>query len=370
MGRRAILVTPDFPPLTGGIQLVLHRLVTHTETIDWEVVTLDVPGAPEFDAGRPFEVRRVGRRGGAMHKLAVAALNATGAARVLRRRPDVIVCGHVTAAPAAIAAGPLTRAPTVQYVHADEFRTRPGLTRAAVRRASAVIAVSGYTKEMALAAGAEPARLHVINPGVDLPPSAGAQPASKAERPTLLTVARMFNTYKGHDLVIRALPAVLERVPDARWVVIGDGPLRDSIEALAREHGVGEAITFLGRVSDETRDQWQRRAHVFTMPSRIPEDGAGGEGFGIVYLEAGAHGLPVVAGRIGGALDAVVDGETGVLVDPNDPHELAEALTGLLLDRERAAAMGAAGLARARRLSWDAHARAVEKVVDELLERR
>ena len=117
--------------------------------------------------------------------------------------------------------------------------------------------------------------------------------------PTLLTVARLEDEYKGHDVVLRALTAIRERVPDVTWVVVGEGSLRPRLEGLAAKYGVEEQVRFLGDLSDEERDRWYRSAHVFVMPSRLPPDG-GGEGFGIVYLEAAAHGLPGRGGRRGG----------------------------------------------------------------------
>ena len=143
-------------------------------------------------------------------------------------------------------------------------------------------------------------------------------------------------------------------------MVVGDGPLRPELEDLARHEGVDDAIEFVGAASNRERDEWYDRAHVFAMPSRLPEAGVGGEGFGIVYLEAGAHDLPSVAGNVAGARDAVVDAETGILVDPTDPEALAAALCDLLLDRDRAAAMGAAARRHAESHAWPRIAAQVE----------
>ncbi len=165
--------------------------------------------------------------------------------------------------------------------------------------------------------------------------------------------------------MLEALPAIRARVPGVRWVVVGDGPLRAELEARAARLGIRDIVTFAGAVSDAERDAWLDRAHVFAMPSRLPPGGAGGEGFGIVYLEAGAHGLPVVAGAAAGAVDAVLDGETGLLVAPNDPAAVAGAIADLLLDRDRARRLGEAGARRAAQLSWP---RMVARVEDVLLE--
>jgi phosphatidylinositol alpha-1,6-mannosyltransferase len=105
------------------------------------------------------------------------------------------------------------------------------------------------------------------------------------------------------------------------------------------------------------------------MPSRLPAGGLAGEGFGIVYLEAGAYGKPVVAGNVGGARDAVLDGETGLLVDPQDPLAVSEAIVRLLRDEPLARALGAAGRARAQAHAWPTVARRVEELLLAQLER-
>jgi phosphatidylinositol alpha-1,6-mannosyltransferase len=130
---------------------------------------------------------------------------------------------------------------------------------------------------------------------------------------------------------------------------------------------VSDAIRFLGAISDVQRDAWLARTSLLAMPSRLPAGRFAGEGFGIAYLEAAAHGKPVVAGNVGGALDAVVDGETGLLVDPLDPVAVAEAIVTLLDDGELARRMGAAGQSRARSYAWPLVVERVERLLLELL---
>lgn len=152
-------------------------------------------------------------------------------------------------------------------------------------------------------------------------------------------------------------------------MAIGDGSLRARLERQADQLGLNGAVRFLGEVTDEERDRWYRTADVFVMPSRLPRRG-GGEGFGIVYLEAGARGLPVVAGNVGGALDAVIQDETGVLVDPTDPAAVAAAVVGLLRSPARAASMGRNGTARAERFAWPVVGQQVEDLLLTLAEPR
>jgi phosphatidylinositol alpha-1,6-mannosyltransferase len=126
--------------------------------------------------------------------------------------------------------------------------------------------------------------------------------------------------------------------------------------------GLGGRVRLLGEADDAERDQWLDRARVFAMPSRLAANG-GGEGFGIVYLEAGAHGLPVVAGDVAGARDAVINGVTGLLVDPTDHIAVADALTRLLLDHSLAESLGHAGELQARSLGWPSVAQKVEDLL-------
>jgi phosphatidylinositol alpha-1,6-mannosyltransferase len=256
--------------------------------------------------------------------------------------------------------------PTIQYFHGKEIGVRPRLAGFAARNADACIAVSRYTSELVASVGGSPDRIHLIHPGVDLPDGAPVGP--RADRPTVLTIARMEDRYKGHDVMVRAMSLVVARVPHSQWVVIGDGPLRAATGELARSCGLGEeCIHFLGAVDDSERDAWLDRAHVFAMPSRLPTGGFAGEGFGIVYLEANAHGCPAVAGGVAGAVDAVADGETGLLVDPEDHIDVGNALVELLQDDERRERMGAAGAARAREFAWPRIATKVSELASEVV---
>jgi phosphatidylinositol alpha-1,6-mannosyltransferase len=355
---RVLVLTPDFPPVPGGIQVLVERVVRNAARLEPRVMTLAAPGAEEFDRHEPFDVRRVRSLLGS-RRASNALLNAAALAEAWRFRPGVVLSAHIVMAPATRAIGDVLGAPAVQYLHADEAAARARLTAFAVRKSAAVVVVSKHTQRLALEAGADPARIHLIPPGVDVPERVRSDHDARS---VVLTVARLRDEYKGHEILLAALPLICERVPDLLWVVVGDGPLRPRLERRAAEQGLAEHVRFLGAVPDDERDDWFRRAHVFAMPSRVPP-GGGGEGFGIAYMEASAHELPVVAGNVGGALDAVVDGETGLLVDPTDPRAVADAVAGLLEDSERAAALGQKGAARARHFAWPIIAQRVEEVV-------
>jgi phosphatidylinositol alpha-1,6-mannosyltransferase len=347
---RTLVLTPDFPPLPGGIQHLVHRVVSNAPELECRVVTLDAPGAAEFDRDDPLDVKRV-RMMPAPRPVSTLVLNAAAAVRGVAFRPRAVLSAHIVTSPGAALIRRALRVPVVQYFHGKEIGVRPALAGFAARNADACIVVSDYTRRLVVDVGGDPERIHLIHPGVDLP----AEPvgSERAERPTVLTVARMEDRYKGHDVMVRAMSLVSARVPRAQWIVIGDGPLRAATAELARSCGLGQdTIRFLGAVGDEERDRWLRQAHVFAMPSRMPAGGYAGEGFGIVYLEAAAHGCPAIAGGVGGAVDAVVDGETGLLVDPEDHIAVGNALVGLLRDHDRRQRMGEAGSRRAAEFAW------------------
>ena len=358
---RLLLITPDYPPAHGGIQRTAHRLAVGVEGFDTRVVALAGPGSRAFDRSEGVSIRRVWaqpRLGAARN----AALNAVALAEALRFAPDVTLALHLVCSPAAAAIRRLRGARTVQYFHAKEIGTKPRLAAFAAAQADFVVAVSAYTEELIRATGVSPARMRRVSPGMDPPADPRALPG---ERPTVVTVARLEDRYKGHDVLMRALALVRERVPEVQWVVIGEGSLRAELEALARSLGVADAVRFLGALPDAERDAWLRRADVFAMPSRLPGGALAGEGFGIVYMEAAAYAKPVLAGNVGGARDAVVDGETGLLVDPTDPLAVADATVRLLLDERLARRLGAAGAERARGFAWPA---VVERLQAVLLE--
>ena len=365
MKRDLLILTPDFPPRAGGIQTLVYQLASSFERYRPHVITLGMGNERGFDQIQPFRIDRVRTRAG-FRKAAIAALNVRGIEHALRRRPTAVLSAHIVTGPAAIAVRRLLGVPAVQYVHAYELNRRPTLGGRVVTRVDATIAVSRHTQSLVLELGAQPDSVHIVHPGVDPPPVEKAS-IRNGDR-AIVVVARLNERYKGHDVLLRALPLIRSRVPDAHLDVVGDGVLRGQLESLAGGLGMSEAVTFHGWVSDEERNAIMRRASVFAMLSRIDALGSG-EGFGIVYVEAGALGLPVVAGNVAGALDAVVDGQTGILVDPNDHVAAGDAVAALLLESELAQRMGAAGREHASSFSWQRAAAGVEDILDGVIDR-
>jgi phosphatidylinositol alpha-1,6-mannosyltransferase len=240
-------------------------------------------------------------------------------------------------------------------VHGLEIDVPPGglrdrLMRLVFARADHVVAVSHFVAERTRALGLA-TRIDIVAPGVDRR-DAERRPA---QTPTIVFVGRLI-ARKGIDRLIAAI-RLLDR-PDVSLEVIGDGPQRGALEALAAELGVAGQVHFAGRVSDSVRDQAFAQAWCFAMPSR--NEGGDVEGFGIAYLEAAMAGLPAIGGRGNGADDAIVHGETGLLVDGTDERAIADAIATLIDNPQRAAAMGRAARERAERsFSWRGTAQAI-----------
>jgi phosphatidylinositol alpha-1,6-mannosyltransferase len=234
--------------------------------------------------------------------------------------------------------------------------------RWAVRRCDRFLAISNFSAQwLAARAHLNRSRIRVIALPIDqeLAEIALAQspPAAKACEPLLLTVARMDRDarYKGLFDIAESLPAVKEEVPKLRWEVVGDGPARAELEQRCRQLGLQSVVTFLGRIGDSQLIDAYCRASVFVMPSVASPEAMPptGEGFGLVYAEAGAFGVPSLASSAGGgSAEVVIDGHTGLLVPPSNPGALSQAIVRLLSDSElrRRLGDGARERVRARHL--------------------
>jgi len=261
-------------------------------------------------------------------------------------RPDTVVYAHVLLAPLVILGRLLApRAKHLLLVYGFEvwgdpaFRPAPWWERRLVAWGfDGLVTISDYTAARMRAAYGVPAAAFVkLVPAVE---DAGPGAGDGGEGATVLTVARLRpeERTKGVDALIRALPRLARVVPAARLTIVGDGPQRPELEALARDLGVADRVELAGRVSDEDLDRAYATANVFALPSSQ-------EGFGIVYLEAWRHGLPVVAGDADAGAEVVESGVSGLLVPAGDAGALADALAELLGDPGRSRRMGKAGRA-------------------------
>jgi phosphatidylinositol alpha-1,6-mannosyltransferase len=281
-----------------------------------------------------------------------------GRMRTLIERHDADTVWFGAAAPLALMA-PIARDAGAGRVIASTHGHEVGwsmlpLARTALRRigtdTDVVTYISRYTRgRFASAFGAEAALEH-LPPGVDtdrFAPDEVARAELRAryrlgDRPVVVCVSRLVPR-KGQDMLIRAMPAIRQRVPGAALVIVGGGPYRTSLQRLAHSFGVADHVVFTDAVPGDELPAHHAMADVFAMPCRTRGAGMDVEGFGIVFLEASASGVPVVAGRSGGAPETVRDGETGVVVDGTDVGAIAASVSDFLADPDRAARIGQAG---------------------------
>jgi phosphatidylinositol alpha-1,6-mannosyltransferase len=351
--RRTLIVTNDFPPRQGGIQSFVHALATRLPTGTVTVYAPAWKGAAEFDTQQPFPVIRhptslmlpvpgVARRAAAIAREHGCGSVLFGAAAPL---------GLIT--PALRKAG-VTRAVALTHGHEAGWATLPG-ARTVLRRIGDEVDVVTYLGEytrVRLARALSPAaagRMVRLAPGVDVtffrPGAGGAAVRERlglTSRPVVACVSRMVPR-KGQDTLIKAWPAVRAQVRGAVLLLVGDGPYAPALKRLAHRLSVSDDVVFTGPVPWPELPSYYDAANVFAMPCRTRRAGLDVEGLGIVYLEASATGLPVIGGDSGGAPDAILDGESGYVV--NDVPGAATRIIELLHDPARAKAMGDKGLA-------------------------
>lgn len=289
--------------------------------------------------------------------------------RTLRYRPDVILYGHVLLAPLAAVARTVSRTPQqVLFVHGTEvwgdpeFRRipwwEPPLVRSSIDR---FVSVSELTKRrMVSAFRLPPERFRLLPNAVDWDGPAPSR-QQRSACPVILSVCRLGlkDRYKGVDKVILAMPEILRSVPDARYWVVGEGPLREDLQQLAVRCGVSSRVKFFGYVDDLTLERLYSQAQVFILPST-------GEGFGIVFLEAWKHGLPVICGCTDAGAEVVSHGVNGLTVDPADVSAVASAVVWLLSDAHLRERLGRNGRDKASALSHAAFRRRLDEILSEL----
>jgi phosphatidylinositol alpha-1,6-mannosyltransferase len=358
-----LLVTNDFPPRPGGIQSFLHGLTTRLDPAEIVVLASRWRGWEEWDRDAGFPIVRVD----------------TG---VLLPTPDVrrqavkafrehgcTDAWFGAAAPLGLLAPALREAGARRIVatthgHEVGWAAVPG-ARSLLRRIAGDVDVVTYLGEytrmrLAVTLGPTADRLQRLAPAVDsdlFSPAVDGS-ARRAElgwlnRPVVVGVSRLMPR-KGQDVLVQALPEIRRQAGDVGLLLVGGGPSRARIADLAQKYDVADHVVITGSVPLAGLPAYYRAGDVFAMPCRERLRGLDVEGLGIVFLEAAACGLPVVAGRSGGSVEAVLDGETGVFVDGRDVGQVAASVAGLLRDRERARAMGERGRAWVRESwSWD-----------------
>ena len=379
--RPSLLIANDFPPVTSGIATAFAQLWRSLPAGRTRIVAPDLPDAGAFDAGYPLPVHRVrlplGE--GSLSKVAKTLLTlAWVLVEVLVDRPSRIHCGQVFSS--GLCGWLCREAFGISYVvwvyGSETARLARGgigsrLMDAILEGSDWVVTNSKATSEEFRRFGVASEKIKRVYPGVDpqvfrpLPADADWVARLGLEgRKVILTQARL-DQRKGHDMVLKALALLHDR--RIVYLIGGTGREASRLRDLSEELDLLDQVRFLGFVSEADLPTVYNLCDAFVMPNRVTEGTALAgdiEGFGISFLEAGACAKPVIAGRSGGAVEAVIDGRTGLLVDPHSEEEIAAAIRRLLEEPDLSRSLGERARARIEReFDWRILARQVEEIL-------
>jgi len=358
MVATTLFITNDFGPRAGGIETFVHGLIERLPKGSVIVYTSAQPNAAEFDAKwlQDFGVEVIRNRSKIL--LPTPSVIKSCQKIISNRKLSKVAFG--AAAPLGVMARAMRRAGAqtiVALTHGHEvwWSKVPPFTlaiRYMSRNLDAIAYLGNYTKgEISKALRkSDVSKLVQIAPGIDVEhfvPTDSSKLRAElglTNKSVIISVGRLVHR-KGQDKLIASLPAIKAAVPNVHLVLVGVGPRQAYLEKLAVKLRVADCVTFIGRINYAELPKYICVGDIFAMPSRSRFFGLEVEGLGIVYLEASACGLPVVGGSSGGAPDAVLVGETGVVVDGTKTLEIAEACIELLNNPELCALMGANGRA-------------------------
>jgi len=375
-----IIMTDGLPPKLGGIERYTYELARalqqrHEQLV---VITTDLPGGQVYDPASPMPILRVGAqdRTEQVRALSTAALDCIRDGKLGQPATALIAMKWRPSGLAARTVSHRTGIPFVLMAHNPDV-ARCGhnpvkwLTqRRIVRSAAGGLAVSRYVANCLRRRGLPEGRIAVVYGGVNLETFAVDGDNTARLRfdlpdngcPVLLTASRLVAS-KGHSQVIAALPRVVESFGDVMYMIAGAGPEEQNLRSLVEKHHVTRSVRFLGAIDHHRMPALYRAADLFIMTSReLPVGNQ--ESLALVYLEASYCGLPVVGSDTGGCPEAILDGQTGLLVDPENPRQIADAIVRLLADKDLASRLGAAGQKRVlHQFTWDRVAERVQEAL-------
>ena len=378
-----LYIAMDFKPRIGGIAEHTHQIARHLTELGERITVLtpSIPGGEEFDQTCGYPVIRFNRpsptngvlirglgRFGAVAKMARILF-----ATVRRLKPDYLILDHWDALTSVgiVLTSRLIRTPYFLFAHRYEFAEKRNwifLRKMIVRAAARVICVSDYTRSLVLADGLKSSNAEVIYNSIDYREIdfyreqciQVRSPHAEPGRQSVLSVSRLVEL-KRIDRIIEAMPKVVSEIPNARYIVVGDGEDADRLKRLANVSPAKNSITFVGTLTGNEKFERLDQCDLFVLPSEV-------EGFAIAYVEAMGFGKPVIGGRSSGTLEAIDHGETGLLVNPNDVEEIADAIICLLKNPDEARRLGENGRRRVENeLNWTMSANRLRSVIYDTL---
>ncbi|MFZ4730290.1 MAG: glycosyltransferase family 4 protein [Pseudanabaena sp.] len=332
---------PDIFQFKGGIQVYSAFLIQALEQVlpdsDRHVfLKNDTHATEDIEFDEQTQISFAGRWKSTFWHTPIFAAQVLLAA--IKDRPDLIICGHINFSPLAAKIFNLLKIPYWVIVHGiDAWNIEDKSKIYGLKSAQKIVSVSEYTRDRIVhEQNISPNRIPLLPVTFDdrqftvkpKPQYLLDRHQLNPDQPTILTVTRLASgdRYKGYDQIIQALPAIRRQIPNICYLLVGKGDDRDRIEAMVDDLDVRDCVTFAGFVPDDELADYYNLCDLFAMPSK-------GEGFGIVYLEALACGKPTIGGNQDGAIDALCNGELGVLVNPDSIDEIGETIVQILMNK-------------------------------------
>jgi phosphatidylinositol alpha-1,6-mannosyltransferase len=370
--KKIAIITLDYPPQVGGVAEYLRNLADQFDPKQLVVIAQRAKNSFLFDLNQPYvmyrlpfffrfirpkwlhayrAIRRIIRKEG-IEEIIISHVLPVGYICLLLKLPFTVICHGYDVLAAA---------------HSNPWKEY--WLKRILNKSKHIVVNSNFTKNEIVKLGIDEKKIIIAHPC----PAIQSREISDAEieekktvigvpeeNQVLFSFGRLVER-KGFDMVLLSLAMVLEKMPNLTYVIAGDGPDRKRLQELVKKYNIEEHVIFAGKISSDERDIYYSLCDVFCMPARIVND-IDVEGFGMVYLEANVFGKPVIGGKSGGVPDAIIDGENGLLVEPEDPEALAEAILRLLSDEPLRMKMGMAGAKRVKEeFTWE---KQFEKVKD------
>ncbi len=384
---KTLLISEIFPPRHGGSGRWFIELYSRLPREDYLIAAGEVEGSAATDEGlrNKLQVSRIPLSSSSWGLRSLTGLRFYWSAYrhlktlVKAHKIRTVHCGRCL--PEGVMGLMLNlrfRLPYLCYVHGEDVQTASAsrelswLIRRVFGRASRLIANSHNTANTLCEQwGVDRQKIEILHPGMDAnrfvpaaPDPAFRQSMGWTDRTVILTVGRL-QRRKGHDMLIGALPKLLERHPKLLYAIVGDGDQRERLESLVADAELGDHVAFLGELSDEDMIRCYQQCTLFALPNRT--DGYDIEGFGMVLAEAQSCAKAVLAGDSGGTRETMIVGESGLIVDCTRADPLADALDGLLSDPGRLQSMGKQGREHvSKHLDWAPHAERAQQIFGRL----
>ena len=378
--KRTLLVTIDFPPMVGGVANYWSNLCRELPNDDLVVLAEEYDGSIDFDIHQDYLIYRknlISKNEWLWPKW--LPLFFSTIKLIKQEKIKKIIVAHILpTGTVALIVKKLFHIPYIVSVHGLDIslsqvsEKKRRLTSKIMSGAESIMANSEYTKGLLLKYGlCSEDKVEVVYPCSNITDQKTPQKIKEnliernklADKKVILTVGRLIER-KGHDKLIQALPLVLEKVPNAFYVSVGDGPQKKYLQEQVDILKLNDKTNFYYDVLDYELPAFYDLSDVFIMPCRELNNGDI-EGFGIVFLEAGLYEKPVIGGRSGGAVEAVEQGVNGLLVDPNSINEIAQALISLLTNKDKAQSLGEQGRKRVfEKFNWKEQSKKIIKIIN------